>query len=231
MKNFATTFNNEGTVNKVTGPMRPGNGRSGSALILTVVLSSLLAIVGAMFMMSSRVEKISTSGISINKDLNNAVDTIIAKISNELILDVPGVLEEINASSQTIEDKGDEYYDYPGPKDRWLASLEPYDDAGTYKWGQITDLTGYLDENNFHFSRFEDDGDEDTRKGVEVEPLKGLNNNKYVPEYPKIRVDTTGRFLDKNGDPALDGVSADADGDGIADSKWIELSDMTSSKG
>ncbi len=81
----------------------------GSALILAVVLTSLLAIVGVLFVMITRVDKIATSAISENKELGFAVETIIAKISQELASDIPGSAAE--------------YQDYPGPEDKWLASL------------------------------------------------------------------------------------------------------------
>jgi len=154
----------------------------GSALILTVVLTSLLAIVGVLFVMMSRVDKIATSAISENKELNFAVETIIAKISEELVLDVPGVA-------------GAEYHDYPGPQDKWLAGLEPYRSGSNYYWRQISDVTGYL-----------------TGQARDVQA-------KVLPEYSPI--------TDFN-QPA---ANADADGDGVSDSKWIELNDVTSSKG
>ena len=154
----------------------------GSALILTVVLTSLLAIVGVLFVMMSRVDKIATSAISENKELNFAVETIIAKISEELVLDVPGIA-------------GAEYHDYPGPQDKWLAGLEPYRSGSNYHWQQISDVTGYL-----------------TGQARDVQA-------KVLPEYSPI--------TDFN-QPA---ANADADGDGVGDSKWIKLDDVTSSKG
>ena len=51
-----------------------------SALILAVVLTSLLAIIGVMFIMIARVDKMATSAISENKELNFAVETVVAKI-------------------------------------------------------------------------------------------------------------------------------------------------------
>ena len=104
---------------------------SGSALILAVVLTSLLAVIGTMFLMIARVDKASTSSIAENKELDFAVESIVAKISQILTTDVPGVA---NA----------EYYDYPGQKDKWLACLEPYDDSGVYKWRHISDIYGKL---------------------------------------------------------------------------------------
>ncbi|MFA5239606.1 MAG: hypothetical protein WC476_07875 [Phycisphaerae bacterium] len=192
---------------------------AGSAIILTVVLNSILAIIGMMFIMIARVDRMATSNISENKTLNYAVEAVVTKISEELVSDVPGM------------SAAEEYYDYPGNGDAWLASIEPYlydnndtptdisDD--TYKWGQISDVTGYLFAHSF------------PRQNVNVDPDPpfGTPTQDVIREYPEIQVDASGSFLDENGNLATDGISADADGDGIADSKWIELENITSDKG
>lgn len=148
----------------------------GSALILAVVLTSLLAIIGVLFVMVSRVDKMATSSISENKELNLAVESVVAKISRELTLDVPGV-------------RGQEYYDYPDVNDIWLASLEPYRDGTVYKWRQISDLYAKLDPN------------------VTAD---------FIPDYQ---------------DAINEGVVADADGDGVADSRWVMIPEISSGKG
>jgi hypothetical protein len=156
---------------------------AGSALILAVVLTSLLAVVGVMFVLVARIDKIATSAISDRKELDFAVETVIAKISQELVLDVPG--------------EGAEYQDYPGPEDKWLANLEPYQSGNDYYWRQISDVTGYL---------------------------SGYSTNiqaEVVSEYGVVVI------ADFNNITA----NADADGDGVGDSKWIKLADMTSGKG
>jgi len=165
---------------KSTGyEMRDTRYENGSALILAVVLTSLLAIVGVLFVMAARVDKIATSAISENKDLDFAVDTVITKISQELTLDVPH-----NDPCRPFE----EYYDYPDSRNPWLASLEPND---SMMWPQISNVTG--------------------AEVVWVDwPAE------IVPDYQH----------DVN-----EGLIADADGDGVSDSVWIELDDMTSSKG
>jgi hypothetical protein len=149
----------------------------GSALIIAVILTSLLAIIGVMFIMIARVDKMATSAISENKELNFAVETVVAKVSQELVLDVPGVA-------------GQEYYDYPDANNAWLASLEPYDDSGTYKWRRISDIYNRLDANN-----------------LQAEIIADYQQN------------------------ITEDVNADADGDGVADSKWVELEDINSNKG
>jgi len=160
---------------------------AGSALILTVVLTSLLAIVGVLFLMLSRVNKIATSSISENKELNFAVDTVVAKISQELALDVP----RTDPNGQRLQ----EYYDYPDQFNPWLASLEPYRSDNNYYWRQISDVTGYLTG---------------YARDVQIDVLA-----EYSPITDFNQPITT----------------ADADGDGVGDSKWFMLDDITSSKG
>ncbi|MBN1391828.1 MAG: hypothetical protein JW947_03385 [Sedimentisphaerales bacterium] len=172
-------------------PFRPA-----SALIIAVILTSLLAIVGVMFVMVARVDRMATSAIAENKELNFAVDSVVAEISQQLALDVP-----------RLGLGGAEYYDYPGPADPWLANLEPYlyDDKGTpdtnddiYNWRRISNLFGGLDADDLQ---------------AEI-----------IPDYQK----STSEIGDSN---STDDFPADADGDGVADSKWVKLENMTSNKG
>ncbi|MHC4122190.1 MAG: hypothetical protein ACYSSI_01345 [Planctomycetota bacterium] len=118
------------------------NRHDGSALILAVVLTSLLAVIGAMFLMTSRVERTATSAIQDNKELDSAVEAAISAISRELIRDFPSDTQE--------------YYDYPdvniytGVGDSWLASLEPREDTSSpddYIWPHITDISGRMGDN------------------------------------------------------------------------------------
>jgi hypothetical protein len=166
------------TVNK---KFRKSTFPAGSALILAVVLTSLLAIVGVLFVLVTRIDKIATSAISDSKELEFAVETVIAKISQELVLDVPG--------------QGAEYQDYPGPEDKWLASLEPHQSGNDYYWRQISDVTGYL---------------------------AGYNSDIQAAVVGEHDVITDFNNLVAN---------ADADGDGVGDSKWIKLADITSGMG
>ncbi len=163
----------------------------GSALILAVVLTSLLAIVGVMFVMVARVDRMATSSIAENKELNSAVETVIARLSQVLALDVPH-----NDPCRTAQ----EYYDYPDTGNPWLASLEPYELGGDYYWRQISDVTGYLADPNHNYSR--------------------TNIRAYI-------VGDHEAIYDSNEPNQI----ADADGDGVADSKWIELQDITTGKG
>lgn len=156
----------------------------GSALILTVVLTSLLAIVGVLFVMVARVDKIETSAISENKELDFAVETIVAKISQDLAFDIP--------CTDPNGQKRSEFYDYPGAKDKWLANLEPYKLDSNYYWRQISDVYNKFDSN--------------LQLQAEI-----------VPDYQDASV-------------IVDGAIADADGDGVADSRWVIIPDVSSCK-
>lgn len=100
--------------------------RPGSALILTVVLTSLLAIVGVLFIMTARIDRMATSATTENQQLNLAVETLVAQIGEILIADTPGVSND------------PEYWDFPDANDPWLADLEPYRSGSDYYWRQIS---------------------------------------------------------------------------------------------
>jgi len=197
-------------------------GKSGSALIMTVVLTVLLSIIAVMFVAVARMDMASTSNIADNKMLDSAVKSIIEIINRELVFDTPGVATEAVYPKATYPQYYD-YYDYPDVYDTWLASIEPYvvvDDKGTpldptddtysYKWRQISDVTGFLGNHSYQCH------------DVNVMPHNISYNPDVVREYPDIRVDPNGSLQEQ---------SSDADGDGIADSKWFELTDLHTSKG
>ncbi len=180
---------------------------TGSALILAVVLTSLLAVIAVTFLLNSRMDSIATSAIAENKELNFAVDTVIARISGELVADTPGIT-------------ADEYYDYPDVCNPWLASLEPYQlAANDYRWRRITDLYGFLE-------LLRRGGYLDTYYDDPVDP------NNFIARLWAESAPVTGAH---RAVPTIDNVDfggpADADGDGVADSRWIRLPNITSGKG
>ncbi len=157
-------------------------GLRGSALILTVVLTSLLAIVGVLFVMAVRIDKMGSAAAAESRELNFAVDTLVAQIIETLVEDVPGV------------DDRQEYYDFPDANNPWLAELEPYKSGSDYYWRRISDLAGAL-----------------TGEETDVEI-------RIVGEHEAIDLSDTG-------------TNADADGDGVGDSRWFEVPGIVSSKG
>jgi len=108
----------------------------GSALILTVVLTSLLAIVGVLFVMAARIDKMASTATMENHELTCAIDTVLTRIEQDLTEDIPGVTAD------------QEYYDYPDDDNRWLADLEPYVQGSggnaKYYWRQISNPGGIL---------------------------------------------------------------------------------------
>lgn len=179
--------------------------KTGSALIMTVVLTVLLAIVAVMFVAVARMDIAATSNIADNKTLDLAAKSIIEIINKELIFDTPGVAKEPDFPKANYPQYYD-YYDYPDACDVWLASLEPYESGGNYYWRQISDVTGYLRIRGFEAN------------DVSVKPPVGS----VIRDYPEITLDGSGNLQEN---------WADADGDGIADSKWFELEDLHTSKG
>ena len=178
---------------------------AGSALILAVVLTSLLAMVGVLFVLAARVDSIGTSAVSDNSDLGRAVDTVIVRISEELAIDVPGVLlDDMNVPTE-------EYYDYADLSNAWLANLEPYEIAPPEGvraciWGQISDVTGYL-----------------ARRGWTVQDIDAfIDGGPLIADHSTLLLDADGQLVEQ---------LADADGDGVSDSKWVLLEGMSSSKG
>jgi hypothetical protein len=159
-------------------PLRKYEIRNGSAIILAIVLTTLLAILGVVFLLSSRVDSVATSAIGGSEDLKLAVDTVVSQISEAITRDVPGV-EANNA-----------YYDYPDNFNPWLACLEPYPSGAGYLWQQVSNIYGPPAVQN-----------------VQAQILPDYNNM-VVP-----------------------GAQADADGDGVSDSIWVEVPGKMSAKG
>lgn len=217
----------------------------GSVLILVVALTSLLAVLGVMFVMVTRVERISTSAISENKELNFAVETVVARISQVLVSDIPNQPAQeyydypkhtVNYGARPLEDqtfdpgpdgilntKDDGLPYYGIDDDPWLASLEPVmldiavapDIIDPCKPGfaHISDIYGTL---AFLFQHSYDPGtgqlvDADSDNGDRIS-FRNLRARIIGPTAPFIK----------------EGDKADADGDGVADSRWVKIPNMTS---
>ncbi len=180
--------------------------RDGSALILVVVVTTLLAVVGVMFVMVTRVRDITSSNVADSRNLDHAVQSVVARINKTLTDDLLGP----SAAGQLLsEGSGTESYDHP-IADAWLASLEPVledpRDAANqnddwYRWEYVTDLTGSL-----------------SVPGGKLWNQVVRDGSNTILEYQAASSVSAGR-------------QADADGDGVADSMWIILPDVTTARG
>jgi len=196
--------------------------RAGSALVLVIVITVMLAVVGVMFVMMARVDSIATSAISDNSQLAAAVDTVVERINTVLVDDLflgdgTGPEQHLLAHSTAVGDRPDysefdiinEPWDAPLSTlpsigfgdDPWLASLEPVRVFGEGTPANPSDdIYRWL-----HISDI-----------YEIFPFFGV-----APWLPAVI------------DPAYDAndfVIADADGDGVTDSLWVSLP-ISSSKG
>ncbi|MHC4290579.1 MAG: hypothetical protein ACYSSK_11125, partial [Planctomycetota bacterium] len=221
--------------------------RGGSALILVVVVTVLLAVVGVMFLMVSRASEMETGAVVQSKDLDSAVDTVVARINEVLVVDLFG-----NNSLIVDNDGGsDEPYDIADISDRWLASLEPtwFNDNGTpadpsddnYVWPRITDLYGTgipFAGIPLNFYDPQDDTDTTQWDGSILDLRVDVTNTLVKVIAPKDRTKVvfqsgTPDVADWD-DPSLTypyGARADADGDGVADSRWAQVPGLTTSRG
>ncbi|MHC4773420.1 MAG: hypothetical protein ACYS8S_07610, partial [Planctomycetota bacterium] len=188
--------------------------RGGSALILVVVVTVLLAVVGVMFLMVSRASEMETGAVVQSKDLDNAVDSVVAKINEVLVEDLFG-----NNDIIIDGDGSDETFDAARPNDSWICSLEPKQDGigpdgssgnaddNWLWWPHITDL----------WNRF----------NVPVPPAP--------TDYQQVSLDdgsgTTTWWKPKKPLETMIYDQADADGDGVADSRWVPVPGLTSSRG
>ena len=180
--------------------MKAANEKKGSALIMTIVLTVLLAIVGTLFVLMARTEKVATSARSENEELKLAAESIVGTISQKLTDDVPQNYES------------NRYYDYPGrwdtagnphwldSNDCWLANLEPEKDvtSGVYQWRHISDIYNTFGTNAYNMNIVQG----------------GPNGDGIIPDYPKD-INAANYTSREN--------YADADGDGVADSRWVEV--------
>ena len=210
------------------GPMTIEDGRgagfrSGSVLILVVLLMVLLSVLGTLFLLMSRLDEMATWSISENRELDAGVEVIVNQINKVLVEDLFGD-DDIMFNA----DASDEYYDYPGTNDAWLASLEPFEyRPGDYHWRWISDIDETMTVNI-------GTGGTDAVIVADNAPIALLvdTNGDGIPD---ILVDADGDVIpnaqaDADSDGILD-AQADADGDGVADSQWVPVPNITTSRG
>ncbi|MHC4445027.1 MAG: hypothetical protein ACYTA5_20710, partial [Planctomycetota bacterium] len=170
----------------------PWYARRGNALIMAVAMTTLLAIIGTSFVLMSRLDRQAVKGVAEDHSLDAALEQTISIIKETLANDVvrldriggaPSKIKLLDPTDENPKETlefSNEPYDYPGDNDKWLASIEPYDNGSAIIWQQTSELFGASSKN------------------------------------------TPARIVDPN-TPANNGRVADADGDGITDSRWRRL--------
>ncbi|RKY09545.1 MAG: hypothetical protein DRP66_01980 [Planctomycetota bacterium] len=178
---------------KPTKPAR-SDSRRGSALIMVVVLTVLLAVIGVLFVMASRIDEMATSSVVYDRELDYAVESVVELISQRLTDDLMGGVDERGV----VDERS---FDSPGIRDNWLSTIEPESlgDNGTpadytddiFAWPHLSDITGDIRAAGWI--------------GLFADIYSSADANDVVP--------------------------ADADGDGVVDSLWVRLPDVTTGRG
>lgn len=198
--------------------------RSGSVLVMVVVLTVLLALIGVLFVVMARMDNMSASGVANNADLHAGVEAVVDQIKSVMVKDLYGTAT-VGSGRLTVIEMEDS-----SANDLWLASLEPEPTyAGTgdesddlYRWPFISDVYGIRFDLLGSFGYLEDIADPTSvvsRTGVKAKII--LPNAVITPTAPAANP----AFATPNG------ASADADGDGVSDSRWVVIPGMRSSKG
>ena len=216
--------------------------RRGAALILVIVVTVLLAAIGMMFLMTSRLSEMETAAVANSRDLEAGVQTVVGKINDLLMADY------------------DDPIDYNLD---WLCSLEPVlNDNGTpanltddfYEWPRITDLWGTIQANpDSLFAQssntipvlwVDPDDDQDVTqwaagawnsyqiraKDVPVKIIETKDRMKVILENAAGTTAVPDPWDDKTKTNSY-GARADADGDGVADSRWVLVPNLTTNRG
>ncbi|MBN1765616.1 MAG: hypothetical protein JW860_10190 [Sedimentisphaerales bacterium] len=224
--------------------------RRGSALLLAMVLTIILFIMGMSFVSTTQVERTIVSGVQERTSVDIGVEAIIAQIDRVLVEDLTGIYgdKEMILDADLENPDTNEYWDYPCHRldpgtdlvwgtaddeynnaitgtldDPWLACLEPrmidmdedgmFNDDNVYGFAHITDL--YVSNPSSSLANAFAQEIED-RDGDRVS-FRNLRATIIDPDEPI--------FNESGGD------KADADGDGVADSRWVVVPDITGPQG
>ncbi|MBI9017396.1 MAG: hypothetical protein JEZ07_09070 [Phycisphaerae bacterium] len=213
----------------------------GSALLLAMVITMILFVMGFAFMSATRVDQEAVTKVNDRKSLDVAVDAVIEKISDTLVTDLFDQGGTENSANKNNFLEGKAAYDYPDVNDQWLANLEPEETTfiDTYNsksyllpwWNQITDLWGNFSGSGSVSGYYES-------LGRPADRLNSIGSGNYgivgpfveakiIPEDQIIDevfwYDSTASYLYSR----WRGAPADADGDGIADSRWDVVPGLT----
>lgn len=219
--------------------------RRGSALIMAIVITMLLFIIGIVFVLTSQKGRAIVTGSEFRQSLDAGTDAVVEQINTVLIEDLFG-----SDNNLLNKDASDEYWDYPGSDDPWLASLEPevinLSGIAFCGWRHISDIYG----NNFNgiatvnsFSKYydpTDDKDASQWDGTassdyylscgDLTTTSFLHARIISDEDSTYLIGEDGDWNDPD-DYCRWGGRADADGDGVADSRWARVPGITGPQG
>ncbi len=201
--------------------------KTGSAMILVIVLTVLLSLIGILFVMVSRLNEMSTLSLRSDSSLDAGTQSVIERINNVLVDDLfgsdrKGPLGVKRLVAGGIEAEG---YDSADIDDKWLADIEPlvvrgafdYAQDDSYTWDHITDLYGI-----------------DISPGVPMpdELVLGENLFRGAVDDGTITSEEVGISVPyTNLSSQLCRFVADADGDGVWDSIWVRVPGLHSGGG
>ncbi|WP_428389470.1 hypothetical protein [Mucisphaera sp.] len=245
--------------------------RRGSALLLAVGVLLLVFLAGVAFVSGAQSLRIAGSASARTSNTDAAIEATVDYIGQVIAKDWTDYTS--NPTTGTSE-----YYDYPGPSDRWLATIEPEDFSrfdGTTQiyleswsfieqaqlggdsdgdgttdndwdvWRQISNLptADGTAELPFIDVRYFQPVGTDIPEGNTFD-INTLTNQKPTLAYHPVRAGSTfgednlgynepmtgdglpdlssGAATDENAEFFL-ATTADADGDGYIDSRWVEL--------
>lgn len=184
---------------------KPDRRRRGNVLILVVAVLVLMVLIGTAYIQAARNDRAATSMMN-SSNIDLAIDAEIARIASLLKADVVSnggdMLDGLDGDgNKNISDAGydpftsREPYDYPDKDiDPWLAETSPKPVTGPASWENVSNVTG--EKTNWSLREYDND-DAFTFGG-------------YDPTDKTIGT----------GSPTVD--RADADGDGIVDSRWVD---------
>lgn len=205
----------------------------GSIMLFVVVLLVLMALIGTAYIQQARYDRIASLA-GVKNNIGRVADSTVAYISEVLRNDLLS-----DDGSTMFDGTSDEPYDYPwtnsaetypveyfdgtmatgnatGGKldDTWLASSEPDFTASPVSWPHITDLNGF-------YLRLPKSGSGKTLPDERVMDYTATDPiiwqlDKNVP----FNGASDQTYLDNNDSGNYDTLGADADNDGIYDSKW-----------
>ncbi|MFI4911180.1 MAG: hypothetical protein ACIAQZ_05880 [Sedimentisphaeraceae bacterium JB056] len=231
------------------------NNRSGSALIIVVVMVVLLAIVGFTFVMIARLDAIGAGSLSKSQEMEAATKNLISQIAEVIADDVYSGqgqgYDYADPNNQWLASIEPYYYE---PDDSVNINNK-------YRWQRISDVFGILEAEDINVTNvYADpkgwsDATNNSRELIDeyqtiyvapVDDYEPENDADLMLEAPNAPDDDdsgnylTGELLkgrqydanDKGCEVGMfQGQWADADGDGVADSKWFAVPGMKTSDG